>query len=145
MQSKQENSSSPLNAEAAPLFLYEYSLVQFTPSVERGEVINVGLLMMCKRRRWVRARIHINEQLVHIIAPQWDVEMLREQLESFCLVADGTGDSPLASIEAHERFRWLTAVRSACITTSRPHPGRCSDLEITFNRLFAKLVMRNQY
>ncbi|MDE6157580.1 MAG: DUF3037 domain-containing protein, partial [Muribaculaceae bacterium] len=43
-------------------------------------------------------------------------------------------------LEAHERFRWLTAVRSACITTSRPHPGVTDNLDRTFNRLFAELV-----
>lgn len=142
MQLKQENSSSPLAAESVPVYLYEYSVVQFIPSVERGEVINVGLLMMCKRRRWLHARIQLNEALLRIIAPEWDLELLRSQLSSFEEVAAGKGDSPISELEAHERFRWLTAVRSACITTSRPHPGRCTDLNTTFNHLFTKLVER---
>lgn len=39
-----------------------------------------------------------------------------------------------------ELIRWLTAVRSACIRTSRPHPGLTDDLDATFDRLFSELV-----
>ncbi|MDE7145534.1 MAG: DUF3037 domain-containing protein, partial [Duncaniella sp.] len=42
---------------------------------------------------------------------------------------------------AHERFRWLTAVRSASISTSRPHPGIPSDRDWTFDKLFSDLVL----
>lgn len=135
--------SKPAESTAErPRHLYEYAVVQFTPSVERGEQLNVGLVMMCKRRRWVKARIALDPQLIALFAPGWDVDTLQRQLESFGQVAAGTGDSPIAALDAHERFRWLTAVRSACITTSRPHPGHTTDLEATFDQLFATLVAR---
>ncbi len=55
-------------------------------------------------------------------------------------LADGRSVSPIAAFETHERFRWLTAVRSASIATSRPHPGLCTDLDNEFDRLFSELV-----
>lgn len=109
------------------------------PVVERGEQINVGLVMMCKRRRWVRARVRVDEQRIKALFPDVDIEVLGHQLESFGNIAGG-GEGVLASLEAHERFRWLTAVRSASICTSRPHPGLCTDLDATFDRLFAEMV-----
>ncbi len=121
--------------------LYEYAVVQFCPRVERGECLNVGLVMMCKRRRWLRARIYIDRDLMALFAPGWDVELLAAQLASFESVAAGC-PGPIGSLEAHERFRWLTAVRSACITTTRPHPGHTADLDTTFDRLFTELVER---
>ena len=51
------------------------------------------------------------------------------------------GDGPIASLDIPERFRWLTAIRSASIQTSRPHPGFSNDLEQTFERLFQELVL----
>jgi hypothetical protein len=39
-----------------------------------------------------------------------------------------------------ERFRWLTATRSSIIQTSPTHPGKSSDLEQTFHRLFEEMV-----
>lgn len=119
--------------------LYEYAVVRFSPRIEREEFINVGLVMMCKRRRWVRARILWDADRVRALWPGTDVDTVARQLSSFESIARGDR-SPIGQLEAHERFRWLSAVRSACITTSRPHPGHCDDLEVTFNRLFAELV-----
>lgn len=120
--------------------LYEYAIVQFVPRVEREEAINVGLVMMCKRRRWLRARTLVDRDRILAFAPQTDICTLEGQLASFGAVADGCKGSPISALETHERFRWLTAVRSACISTTRPHPGLTNDLDATFCRLFAELV-----
>lgn len=120
--------------------LYEYAVIRYQPRVERGEFVNVGLIMMCKRRRWIRVEIYCDDQRLQALFPDADIDRLKHQLESFVDIAAGKGISPIAELEAHERFRWLTAVRSASITTSRPHPGNTADLDHTFNRLFAQLV-----
>lgn len=121
--------------------LYEYAVVRYVPSVEREEFINIGLVMMCKRRRWVKTRLHIDETRIRALFADADIDMLRQQTASFERIAAGKGPD-IAEFEAHERFRWLTAVRSACIGTSRPHPGLCSDLDDTFEKLFAEQVLQ---
>lgn len=142
MQSKPEKiSPEPVDA-ATPAHLYEYAVVRFVPKVERDEFLNVGLVMMCKRRKWIKARIQLDPVLLRSFAPDWDTDMIAEQLSSFEQIARGEGLSPIATIEAHERFRWLTAVRSACIATARPHAGHTTNLDATFDRLFSELVTR---
>lgn len=124
-----------------PEHLYEYAVIRYLPCVEREEFINVGLIMMCKRQRWIRCEVLLNEARISAFHSQIPIEDLRHQLEAFTLIAAGdrkTGD--IARLPVEERFRWLTAVRSACIQTSRPHPGLTSDLQATFLRLFAELV-----
>ena len=120
--------------------LFEYAVVRFVPSIERGEFVNVGLVMMCKRRRWLRCRFHIASERVLALFPGADIDLLRKQLVSFERISEGD-TSPIGSLEAHERFRWLTAVRSACIATSRPHPGHAGNLESAFDTLFNELVV----
>lgn len=120
--------------------LYEYAVIRFMPRVEREEFVNVGLIMMCKRRRWIKVEIHFDESKIKALFPGADCGDISRQLESFRQVASGA-NSYAAAMEAHEQFRWLTAVRSACITTSRPHPGITSDLDSTFNRLFTELIL----
>jgi len=44
-------------------------------------------------------------------------------------------------LDIPERFRWLTAMRSSCIQTSRPHVGFSVDLEETLDKLFNELVL----
>lgn len=39
--------------EKPEMHLYEYAVVRYMPRVEREEFVNVGLVMMCKRRRWI--------------------------------------------------------------------------------------------
>lgn len=123
--------------------LYEYAVVRYVPRVEREEFVNVGLIMMCKRRRWLRV----------VLAPEWnridaiaagpvDRDDVSRQLSAFDIIGNARDRAnPIAALEAEERFRWLTAVRSACIQTSRPHPGICDDLDATFERLLAELVL----
>lgn len=132
--------SMPENSSSDNRHLYEYAVVRFVPDVERGEFVNIGLVMMCKRRRWLKCAFHFDVSRIAALFPEADCEVLRAQAASFLAVAAGDG-SPIGSLEAHERFRWLTAVRSASLATSRPHPGHASDLDATFAALFARLVL----
>ncbi|MDE6277971.1 MAG: DUF3037 domain-containing protein [Muribaculaceae bacterium] len=125
--------------EKPGMHLYEYAVVRYMPRVEREEFVNVGLAMMCKRGRWIRVEMAFCEAKAKALCPEADMATVREQLEAFGRIAAGKAPHT-DGLEVHERFRWLTAVRSACITTSRPHPGICSDLDATFDRLFAELV-----
>ena len=63
-------------------------------------------------------------------------------LESFQNTAKGTKlGGRIGQLETPERFRWLTAVRSSVLQTSRPHAGLCEDLDVTFEKLFSELVL----
>ncbi len=122
-------------------FLYEYAVIRFVPDIERQEFINVGLIMMCKRRRWVRISLRLDNNRIILFDPQANIDCLSTQLKAIEGIA--LGDKlfgPIALLEPEERFRWITAVKSACIQTSRPHPGLTDDLDRTFERLFDRLV-----
>lgn len=119
--------------------LYEYAVVRYVPRVEREEFINVGLVMMCKRRRWIKVRVTADMSRVKAFAPDTEINALTHQLSSFSAIAAGKGDT-IGSLEVHERFRWLTAVRSSSIQTSRPHPGKCENLDETFDNIYRELI-----
>ncbi len=121
---------------------YEYAVVRYVPRVEREEFINVGLAMMCKRRRWIKVGICIPEGKLCAICPDTDKALLQRQLQAFIDIAEGRrGAGPVAQYPVEERFRWISAVKSSVIQTSRPHPGLCEDLDATFERLFQELVL----
>ena len=121
---------------------YEYAVVRYVPRVEREEFINVGLAMMCKRRRWIKVGISIPEGKLCAMCPDIDKDILSRQLQAFVDIADGKrGAGPVAQYPVEERFRWISAVKSSVIQTSRPHPGICEDLDATFLRLFEELVL----
>ena len=122
--------------------LYEYAVIRFVPRVEREEFINVGLIMFSKRARFIKARYQVAEKKLCLFSSELDMDSLYASLKVFDRICSGTaGGGPIASMDIPERFRWLTAVRSSSIQTSRPHPGFSTDLEVTFEKLFAELVL----
>ncbi len=116
-------------------------MLRYVPRVEREEFVNVGLAMMCKRRRWIKVAVILPERKLCAMCPDTDCEALARQLQAFVDIAEGKRSAgPVAQYPVEERFRWISAVKSSVIQTSRPHPGLCDDLESTFSRLFAELV-----
>jgi hypothetical protein len=124
-----------------PKHLYEYAIVRVVPAVEREEFVNVGVILFCKRQKRIWMRYELPEEKILALRPSADVAEFRKNLEAFGKIAAGEKvNSPIAQLDAAERFRWLTAVRSASIQTSRPHPGISADLEKTIEALFVDMV-----
>lgn len=122
--------------------LYEYAVIRLVPKVEREEFINIGLVMFSKREKYIRVEFHLCADKFKLMHSKLDYEDVTENLKSFQKIAKGEKEGgPIALLEIPERFRWLTAVRSAVVQTSRPHPGKSTNLEATFNRLFEELVL----
>lgn len=122
--------------------LYEYAVIRVLPVVEREEFINVGIILFCKKAEYIKVLYKIDERRFLSFSKDLDVEQVKSNLESLEKIANGTEKcGPVAAMDLPERFRWLTAVRSSAIQTSRPHPGLCIDLEQTAQRLFAELVL----
>ena len=121
--------------------LYEYAVLRYVPRVEREEFINVGLVMMCKRRRWLHLEYRLDPAKMDAFKAQHTIEELSGRLDCLRSVALGKGNAgPIAQLEAEERFRWIAAVKSSCLQVSRPHPGLCEDLDSTFSRIFEEQV-----
>ena len=122
--------------------LYEYAVIRFVPKVEREEFINVGIVLFSKQAKYLNAVYTLNEEKLRAFSTEVDIECLRNGLRVFDKVCQGNKEGgSIAQMDIPDRFRWLTAVRSACIQTSRPHPGFSRDLDATLQRLFGELVM----
>jgi hypothetical protein len=121
--------------------LYEYAVIRFVPHVEREEFLNVGVIVFCKEKKFVKALFHVDEEKLRVFAPAADAKELNGYLEAFAATASGSKEGgSIAKEDAASRFRWLTAVRSSSLQTSRPHPGFCTDLDATTQRLLEELV-----
>ncbi|MFP3833373.1 DUF3037 domain-containing protein [Chryseobacterium sp. SIMBA_028] len=121
--------------------IYEYAVIRLVPKVEREEFFNIGLVMFSKKEKFIRVEFYLCPDKFKLMHSKLDYEDIIQNLESFQKIAHGEKDGgPIAQLDIPERFRWLTAVRSAVVQTSRPHPGKSSDLNITFGKLFEELV-----
>lgn len=121
--------------------VYEYAVIRVVPKVEREEFINVGLILFSKRRRFIRFEYQISEAKIQAFCQEFDLTQVKQNLESFAKICSGAKDGgPIAQLEADEKFRWITAIKSSSIQSSRPHPGFSTDLNATFDKLYEELV-----
>ena len=121
--------------------VYEYAVIRVVPKVEREEFINVGLILFSKRKRFIRFEYQIPEAKIQAFCKEFDLTQVKENLESFAKICAGAKDGgPIAQLEADEKFRWITAVKSSSIQSSRPHPGFSMDLNATFDKLYEEFV-----
>lgn len=121
---------------------FEYAVIRAVPRVEREEFVNVGAVLLCKSARFLAMRFCVDEARLRILHDAVDIGAVYEALKSFERIVQGEkGAGPIALLDKPERFRWLTAVRSTVLQTSRVHPGLCSDPAAALEKLFAELVM----
>lgn len=121
--------------------LYEYAVIRLVPSVEREEFFNVGLIMFSKKEKYIRVQSYLCPRKFEMMQNALEYADIYKALENFRHIATGNKiGGPIALMDIPERFRWLTAVRSAVIQTSRPHPGKTMDLDSCFESLFEELV-----
>ncbi|WP_435832421.1 DUF3037 domain-containing protein [Nonomuraea rubra] len=119
--------------------VYEYAVIRVMPKVERGELINAGVLLYCQPRDFLCARVELDAGRLRALDPQADVDGVRRALAAYEL-ACGQDCGPLAGESLGGRFRWLTAPRSTIVQAGPVHAGLTADPGIELARLFDKLV-----
>jgi hypothetical protein len=121
---------------------FEYAVLRAVPRVEREEFVNVGVVLFCKSLRFLEMKSWIDVARLSMLHDGIDISSVHGALRSFDRIVKGEKSAgPIALLDRPERFRWLTAVRSTVLQTSRVHPGLCSDPAGTLEKLFVELVM----
>ncbi|MES2826978.1 MAG: DUF3037 domain-containing protein [Bacteroidota bacterium] len=122
--------------------LYEYAVIRWVPQVERDEFINIGVIMYCAKQKFLKAVFYIDAPRLVSFNKLLDAEDLRLHVDAIGHICSGSKlGGPIAALDAPSRFRWLTAMRSTTIQTSRVHPGYCCNPDETIDRLFKQLVL----
>lgn len=120
---------------------FQYAVLRLVPRVEREEFLNVGVIVFCRSRRFLRARVALDPRRIRALAPDIDLGSVQEHLDARVRVAAGEPDAgPIAALSESERFHWLVAPSSTMIQTSSVHSGLCDEPEAVLDRLFAQLV-----
>lgn len=120
---------------------FQYTLLRVVPDLSRGERINVGVVVFCRTRDFLAARVGLDPARLAAIAPDADAGAIAHTLTALEHVAAGrAADGPVAALPPSERFHWLAAPASTIVQPSPVHTGLCADPAATLDRLFATLV-----
>lgn len=121
--------------------LFEYAVIRFVPRVERGEYINIGVVLYCRAQRFLDVRRLHDMGRCQLLFGGVDLDELHLHIRAFEQIAKGMPEGgSLAELIPAERFRWLTAKRSTIVQTSPVHPGLTADASATLDKLYDKLV-----
>ena len=124
-----------------PEYTYDYAIVRVVPRVERGEQVNVGVILSCADLDFLDARIEVDEPRLLALDPNLDLEAVRSNLATIPVVCRGGSDAgQIGELPARARFRWLVSPRSTIIQPSAVHTGRTSDPGACLEHLLDKLV-----
>lgn len=122
---------------------FQYAILRVVPRVERGEALNVGVVLFSRRHGFLAARTELDEPALAALAPGCDPSEVHPLLRTLEHVAAGEeAGGPIASLEASERFHWLTAPASTIVQPSPVHTGLTSDPAAELEHLFTRLVRR---
>lgn len=131
----------PPEIEAEP---FEYAVLRVVPRVERNEAVNVGVVVFCRTRGYLAARIELGDRqlaALRALASDLDLDAVRAHLDATSRIIEGDPDAgPIAEMAAPERFRWVTAPASTMIQPSEVHGGVTDAPEQSLNDLFERLV-----
>lgn len=120
---------------------FAYAILRVVPSLERGEQLNVGVVLYCRQLDFLDLRVEVDEQRLAALAPGLDAGDVRASLAAIRAVVCGEpGGAALARLPPSERFGWVVAPASTVIQPSSAHTGLTQDPAATLERLFTALV-----
>ena len=120
---------------------FSYAVVRLVPDIERGERVNVGVIVFCRPLDFLGARTALDENRARVIAHDVDLDAARRHLAAIERIAAGDPDAgPIARLDTTARFHWLVAPASTIIQPSEVHTGLCDDPHGRLDELFERLV-----
>ncbi len=122
----------------------EYCAVRIVPDLERGECLNVGVLLICRPSRFLDARIHLDAARLSALWPGLVGEplgLIEAHLATIGPICAGDpAGGPIAALTLRERWHWLTAPASTVVQPGPVHTGLTADPAAELDRLFSRLV-----
>ena len=101
-----------------PRNAFQYAIVRVLPRVERGESLNVGVVLLCRGKRFLGARIALDETRLAAFAPDLDPATVRPHLDAIERIAAGD-----AIGRADRPARPGRAVPLARVAVEHDHPA----------------------
>ncbi len=121
--------------------IFQYAILRVVPSLPRGEALNVGVVMHCRRRRFLAVEAVVDRERLRALDPGLDVDALARHLDGIARIAAGDPSAgALATLDRSERFGWLVAPSSGLVQAGPVHTGLSTDPQATLARLTAELV-----
>lgn len=120
---------------------FQYAALRAVPRVERGEFINIGVIIYCQSLDFLRAALAIDDERLRNLDREVDLEAVRRSAEAVVLACEETVGTARENTGLATRFGTLTAPRSTVVQPSPVHAGATEDPAIMLDVLLKRLVI----
>lgn len=120
---------------------FEYAVVRAVPRIDRGEFVNVAVVLYCQARDFLDCAATLEPGRVLALDPAADVDAVSAALDGIRAVCEGrTSAGAAARGSARVRFGWLTSPRSTVVQAGPVHSGVTTDPAADLARLVQRLA-----
>lgn len=119
---------------------FQYAVLRAVPRVDRGEFVNVGVVVYCQAMDYLRAAVAVDDVRLRALATDVDVDAVRIAAEAVVAACHEPVGSARENTGLATRFGMLTAPRSTVVQPSPVHAGVTRNPEQTLADLMARLV-----
>lgn len=120
---------------------FEYAVLRAVPRVDRGEFVNVGVMLYCQAQDFLAARCHVDAGRLRALDDDVDITAIEAALEAIRAACAGASDAgPAGEGPPGPRFRWLASPRSTVVQAGPIHTGLTADPDGELDHLLERLV-----
>ncbi len=119
---------------------FQYAVLRAVPRVERGEFVNIGVIVYCQAVDFLRAAVSVDAGRLRALAAEVDLESVRTSAQAVVDACEEPVGNARENTGLATRFGILTAPRSTVVQPSPVHAGVTADPDATLRQLLAKLV-----
>ncbi|MFP5282622.1 MAG: DUF3037 domain-containing protein [Actinomycetes bacterium] len=119
---------------------FQYAVLRAVPRVDRGEFINVGVVLYCQAHDYLRAAVALDPVRLRALAPETDLESVRQAADAVVEACRAPTGSARENTGLATRFGMVTAPRSTVLQPSPVHAGMTADPRQTLAELMTRLV-----
>jgi DNA-directed RNA polymerase subunit F len=116
-----------------------YSILQYVPDLERSEGVNIGILLLCPEKGFLKAQTaHGNDRVRRFFGPDTDLDL--DRLNAYKEIFEERVEAETANIRSPEELERFIDTRGNQLRLTRPRPVKVFDPEATLQELFNTLV-----
>jgi len=119
---------------------FQYAVLRAVPRVERGEFINVGVILYCQGLDYLHASVVVDAVRLRAIAEEVDLDAVQTSADAVVEACRRPVGTARENTGLAHTFGRLTAPRSTVVQPSPVHAGVTVDPEQTLAGLLRKLV-----
>jgi hypothetical protein len=121
-------------------FAFQYAVLRAVPRVDRGEFINIGVILYCQDLELLRAAVTVDEVRLRSLDSEVDLDAIRVAAEAVVQACYSPVGSARENTGLAALFGMLTAPRSTVVQPSPVHAGVSEDPDRTLQDLMSRLV-----